>query len=42
MLDKAKAREIAINYANEVQHLLNPKKVIFFGSYINGNPHNGY
>ena len=40
MLDKAKAREIAINYANEVQRLINPKKVILFGSYVNGTPHN--
>ena len=40
MLDKTKAREIATNYANEVRHLLNPKKVIFFGSYVNGTPHN--
>ena len=39
MLDKTKAREIAINYANEVQRLINPQKVILFGSYVNGNPH---
>ena len=39
MLDKAKAREIAYNYSLEVVKALNPDKVIFFGSYVNGTPH---
>ena len=38
MLDKAKAREIAIKYSQEIKEILNPDKVILFGSYINGNP----
>ena len=39
MLDKKTAREIATKYAEEVQKVLNPKIVILFGSYVNGNPH---
>ena len=39
MLDKAKVREIATEYSKEVQKLINPDKVILFGSYVNGNPH---
>ena len=39
MLDKAKAREIAFNYSREVQQLINPMKIVFFGSYVNGEPH---
>ena len=39
MLDKTKAREIAVNYSNEVQRLINPQKIILFGSYVNGTPH---
>ena len=39
MLDKTKVREIATEYSKEVKKLLNPDKVILFGSYINGNPH---
>ena len=40
MLDKDKAREIAYNYSLEVAKTLNPDKVILFGSYANGTPHN--
>ena len=39
MLDKTKAREIAVKYSKEVKETLNPDKVILFGSYVNGNPH---
>ena len=39
MLDKAKVREIAHDYSNEVRKMLNPTKIILFGSYINGTPH---
>ena len=39
MLDKAKARKIALDYTMEVAKVLNPDKVILFGSYVNGNPH---
>ena len=39
MLDKAKARKIAIDYSKEVAKAINPDKVILFGSYINGTPH---
>jgi len=39
MLDKATVRQIARGYANAVCERLNPKEIILFGSYINGNPH---
>jgi predicted nucleotidyltransferase len=39
VLDKTKARAIAVDYSNEVKKLLNPDKVILFGSYVNGTPH---
>ena len=39
MLDKAKVREIATEYTKEVKKFLNPDKVILFGSYVSGNPH---
>jgi predicted nucleotidyltransferase len=39
-LDKKKAREIAVQYSNEVKEVLNPDKIVFFGSSINGTPHN--
>ena len=39
MLDKEKAKQIAIEYAEEVKKALNPDKVVLFGSYVNGNPH---
>ncbi|MCL2056345.1 MAG: nucleotidyltransferase domain-containing protein [Oscillospiraceae bacterium] len=39
MLDKAKARQIAQEYTNEVCRALNPKSVILFGSFVNGTPH---
>ncbi|MCL2048348.1 MAG: nucleotidyltransferase domain-containing protein [Defluviitaleaceae bacterium] len=39
MLDKTKAREIAVDYSKEVQRLINPDKIVFFGSYVNGSPH---
>ena len=39
MLDKEQARQIAIEYAKEVSKVLNPYKVILFGSYADGNPH---
>ena len=39
MLDKNKVREIAKKYSDEVIKILNPDKIILFGSYVNGNPH---
>lgn len=39
MLDKTEVREIAVEYSKEIKKLLNPDKVILFGSYVNGNPH---
>ena len=39
MLDKASVRRIAQDYASEVRKTLDPQKVILFGSYVNGNPH---
>ncbi|MCL2426596.1 MAG: nucleotidyltransferase domain-containing protein [Oscillospiraceae bacterium] len=39
MLDKAEVRQIAKRYADVVCEKLNPKAVILFGSYVNGNPH---
>jgi len=39
MLDKAKVREIATDYSEAVKTVLNPDKVILFGSYVNGDPH---
>ena len=39
MLDKATARKIAARYSEEVKKVLNPDKIILFGSYVNGNPH---
>ena len=39
MLDKKKVRELAFKYADEVRNILEPKSIILFGSYVNGNPH---
>ena len=39
MLDRAKARQIAQRYTEEVCNVLSPKSVILFGSYAAGNPH---
>ena len=38
MLDKATVRKIAFQYAEEVKKVLNPEKIILFGSYVNGTP----
>ena len=38
MLDKATVREIAFKYAEEIKKVLNPVKIILFGSYVNGTP----
>ena len=38
MLDKTTVREIAFKYAEEVKKVLNPEKIILFGSYVNGTP----
>jgi len=38
MLDKTTVREIALQYAEEVKKVLNPEKIILFGSYVNGTP----
>ena len=39
MLDKEKVREIAQKYSEEVRKIFNPTKIILFGSYVNGTPH---
>ena len=39
MLDKARVREIATTYSNRVAQVYDPKQIILFGSYVNGNPH---
>ena len=39
MLDKEQVRKIAASYTNKVRQSYNPKQVIVFGSYIDGNPH---
>jgi len=39
MLDKESARKLATKYAEEVKKVLDPEFIIFFGSYINGKPH---
>ena len=39
MLDKATVREIAFKYAEEVRKMIEPKAIILFGSYVNGNSH---
>jgi len=38
-LDKAKIREIALQYSEEVKKVLTPTSIILFGSHVNGNPH---
>ena len=38
MLDKTTVREIALKFAEEVIKVLNPEKIILFGSYVNGTP----
>ena len=40
MLDKEKAREIATGYSKYVAQAINPDKIVLFGSYVNGTPHN--
>ena len=39
MLDKEKAKKIAHDYSLEVIKVLNPDKIVLFGSYVNGTPH---
>ena len=39
MLDKEKVRKIARAYSDEVRKMFNPTKIILFGSYVNGTPH---
>ncbi|MCL2089409.1 MAG: nucleotidyltransferase domain-containing protein [Oscillospiraceae bacterium] len=39
MLDKAKVKLLANEYSEEVKKIINPEKVILFGSYVNGVPH---
>ena len=38
MLDKATVREIARDYSDEVRKIIDPVKIILFGSYITGTP----
>jgi predicted nucleotidyltransferase len=39
MLDKAKARQVAAQFTQEVKKVLHPTKIVIFGSYVNGSPH---
>jgi len=39
MLDKAQVRQVAQNYTAEVCKNLDPERVILFGSFVNGTPH---
>ena len=39
MQDKEKVRKIASDYSLEVTKILNPDKIILFGSYVNGIPY---
>ena len=39
MLDKTTAKQIAESYTSRVRSEYNPKQIIMFGSYINGNVH---
>jgi len=39
MYDKEQVRQIARKYADQVRQEYDPFKVILFGSYVNGNPH---
>ena len=39
MLDKDKARQIALEFANKVAKAYEPKSIIMFGSCVNGVPH---
>jgi len=39
MLDKNAVREIAKKYSEEITKILNPERIILFGSYVNGTPH---
>ena len=41
MLDKKEAREVAERYATAVTEVLSPDAIIFYGSYLNGTPHEG-
>jgi len=39
MLDKATAMNLACQYAQVVKKAVNPDSIVFFGSFINGTPH---
>jgi len=39
MLDKNTVIKIAKEYTNRIREEYNPKQIILFGSYVNGNPH---
>jgi len=39
MHDKDEVRQIAHKYADIVRQEYDPQRVILFGSYVNGNPH---
>jgi len=39
MLDKTEVRQVAKRYTTEVCKNLDPEKVILFGSFVNGVPH---
>jgi len=39
MLDKEQVRQVARNYTTEVCKSLDPERIILFGSFVNGTPH---
>jgi len=39
MLDKTEARRVAQRYTTEVVKSLDPERVVLFGSFLNGTPH---
>jgi len=39
MLDKEKVREVANRYVTKVLREFAPNKIVLFGSYVNGTPH---
>lgn len=41
MLDKESVRKIVRDYSAEVLKMLDPTRIILFGSHVNGSPHEG-
>jgi predicted nucleotidyltransferase len=38
MLDKEAVKGIVVDYSNEVRKMLEPTRIILFGSHVNGKP----